>query len=1296
MRRRLLFITFVLFALFVFAALILVRPTLWTNQLLSYFNTQLEERYNIEITAERLTGNILNQLSGDNVVVTTMTDSVLFTANSLTLQYAPWKVVIGEFAIDEIHIDKPVIYYNEGLELLARQIASPKPSGTKTTKVAPRAQFTIEKLQINEGRFVYGAAQDKLNVSKITGEMRIDQGEQALTITGDFSSIEAVQPEQQLRSIKFLIHQYPDSIRVKNVEFMYDSAFVLLDGKVDIAPETMVDMHFRTSQLSLGSILPRYGITYFSNDQWDIEGKIRTDFQTYHIQTSFDGRLDENTPAAGEIDLSTTGQSFDVRSGNIAVGGGRIGFDGDYVINKGGKANFHLQSVDLRDFTEEFPATNLSGNMTLVDSSGHIATPKMTADIDLQSSAIDEYKVSGVLGKVSFENDTLAVRDSLFVEFATADWRLHGWYTLAGALNIDLRLATERFDYLSTALDLPKIYGEAYGMVNLSGTVDSTALDSRIKLRNIGFRTFHFDTVAAYTSMENLQDLRGGRLFAEARQGQAWGKDVTYGNLAAETIGDSIVVQNLRFSAQDDHLYVSGGISKDLRGSLSKVELQYKNAFVHNRTPLPFQIRENGVNIPQGVLGVNDGLVTFSGAVKDADTLRTQVDFTNIDLGPLNRLLPEPIPFTGVFNGSATFTSKGDQKSIFSDIELANVVWRDLHYSTVQAQLDYKKKTIAITDGEIRSQESGTVTFNGTVPFDLGAILQADTVQIRPDQPVSADIQLNGMFLEDYVQFIKMKQKMAGEVSGTISVGGDLDNPNLSFDLEVHEPRFDAIEGYHLTSSGTYENNRLTFDDIRLSETAESGRYTGSGYLPLEIDLLHPLFRLRRDKPMQLDFHANTPRLQFISKYMADVDAVTGDFVLDLRVSGTPDAPRRDGQITIKDANIEVTSLENEINAVNGQGILRNNRMEVRDFTAKMHSPGDREIIEGTFNRIKHWLSNLFNREVPDTDPNLELSGSLDFTRFFEPGLHLQLDGEDLYIRTLLGEIEGVTDANISLTGQDSLMIVGDLQPDEVVLRMDFAKDDTPKDISTTREGERYVEYNLHTTFPGNFYIRNNQVNAEFEGDLWIVRHGAEPVNLSGSMNVIRGKYYYYNDTFTIQEGQIFFDPVEFNPRLNIVATTEIEDQVDVTITLSGELDNPKISLETPEEETGYSEGEILSILTFNSQIEQEGLTTPEIQSIFTTYLERQLEQYGSQLMGLETFDLETEGQNIQNLENVTITVGRRVAPNLYFTYGRGFLAENPTNTLGLEYQLNRYMSFVGEVDEAGLYHFKYRLKYNY
>ncbi len=214
---------------------------------------------------------------------------------------------------------------------------------------------------------------------------------------------------------------------------------------------------------------------------------------------------------------------------------------------------------------------------------------------------------------------------------------------------------------------------------------------------------------------------------------------------------------------------------------------------------------------------------------------------------------------------------------------------------------------------------------------------------------------------------------------------------------------------------------------------------------------------------------------------------------------------------------------------------------------------------------------------------------------------------------------------------------------------------------------------------------------------MWLLRHGNDPLNLSGSLNVLRGKFYYYNDTFTLREGEIYFASSEVNPRLNILAETDVEGtDIPVTIRLSGELDNPEVRIETsPEYADQYSESELFSLISFNS--ENVEMNEQVVRTFLTTYLEKQLENYGSELIGLETFDV--EGVSLQNPEDVTVRMGRRVAPNLYFTFQRDFFTTtttSSTNRFGLEYQLNRYMSFIGEMDEEGLYHLNYRLKYNY
>jgi hypothetical protein len=322
MKRRLFFIIFVFFALIFFSALVLVRPSLWTSQLLSYFNTQIDERYNLNISATRLSGNMLNNLTGEDVTVTTQQDSVLFTANSLTIQYSPWKILIGEFAIDEIHIDRPTIFYTEGVQVLIEQMQTPSSEIIATPKVG-REQFIIERISIEEGQFIYHTSNNELDVNKVTGELRVEQGSEALEITGDFSSLQAVTPQQQIKSIEFLVHQYSDSLVFNRVRFMYDSASVALSGVVNYEQDPRLQADYQLSQISVGTILNRVGIWFPHEDEWDISGTLNTDFQTYEVDTRFEGSLNALTTGSGEIRFNASRDRLEIASSKSVSGMGK-------------------------------------------------------------------------------------------------------------------------------------------------------------------------------------------------------------------------------------------------------------------------------------------------------------------------------------------------------------------------------------------------------------------------------------------------------------------------------------------------------------------------------------------------------------------------------------------------------------------------------------------------------------------------------------------------------------------------------------------------------------------------------------------------------------------------------------------------------------------------------------------------------------------------------------------------------------------------------------------------------------
>ena len=67
-----------------------------------------------------------------------------------------------------------------------------------------------------------------------------------------------------------------------------------------------------------------------------------------------------------------------------------------------------------------------------------------------------------------------------------------------------------------------------------------------------------------------------------------------------------------------------------------------------------------------------------------------------------------------------------------------------------------------------------------------------------------------------------------------------------------------------------------------------------------------------------------------------------------------------------------------------------------------------------------------------------------------------------------------------------------------------------------------------------------------------------------------------------------------------------------------------------------------------------------------------------------------------KNADSFSIKAGLSNKVALKYAYHRSFSLTNPSHMVGIEYKVNRYLSLVGNVDENGQVHAKYRLRYSY
>jgi hypothetical protein len=150
-----------------------------------------------------------------------------------------------------------------------------------------------------------------------------------------------------------------------------------------------------------------------------------------------------------------------------------------------------------------------------------------------------------------------------------------------------------------------------------------------------------------------------------------------------------------------------------------------------------------------------------------------------------------------------------------------------------------------------------------------------------------------------------------------------------------------------------------------------------------------------------------------------------------------------------------------------------------------------------------------------------------------------------------------------------------------------------------------------------------------------------------------------------------------------------------------GPFDNPEWRFES---DKGYTESDILQLLTFNTRVAEEGFTTEglgtQAQTILGAYLERQLERNFVRATGLKSTglieDVEISGTSdlLRQGEGEEFSISAKLNQNFSFSYRRSFsLGAAYKNKVGVEYKINPNFSVVGNVDETGKFYMKFRLR---
>jgi len=475
------------------------------------------------------------------------------------------------------------------------------------------------------------------------------------------------------------------------------------------------------------------------------------------------------------------------------------------------------------------------------------------------------------------------------------------------------------------------------------------------------------------------------------------------------------------------------------------------------------------------------------------------------------------------------------------------------------------------------------------------------------------------------------------------------------------------------------------------------GYGSGTGFMPVSLDLIAE-DRLSVDsRDMGLEFEFNLNEMPFLSSYITSIDAIQGDFIGTLGFTGPMASPIRNGKIRGHNASLEISLLGNPITDIHSEITVLDNTLTIDHFSGRMNfSEGSNLNTQGAVGWMAEKAGDLIGVNATETYAGeVTATGGLDLTSFFEPRFDIQLKANEVYYRSTDGLIEAIADADLTFDGQDTLNVEAIIPVLRAGYYANFESETSYEEI-VSRTDSSLFKYNLNTQFASDLLISNDQMEAEFEGELWLLDYGDDIMRFTGTLTVLEGgKFFYVGNELDLLSGEIIFNSVDFNPQINMEAEIDIEGER-VQLILSGDLDEPELVIKA--EDTKLTQSDVLSYLTLNKTLVDISLdesALDPVENLSIQFVEKQLSKLGREYIGLDLVGVDFAADSTANAR---LRLGQRLSKNLMITY-EGAIQPTDGETdydFGFEYQISKNVSVTTKINQNRDVELNGRLKFTY
>mgnify|MGYP002525437927 CR=1 FL=1 len=1251
----------IIFIIFI-AVNIILQSSLWRISIEKYVNFKLSINSEWQVSIPDLKGNLLGVIQGRGMTFSHENGSVVtFGEFSIKINY--FRSLFTSPTLSQLRVENINVY-----PILNTDSLTFDTKDSLEIEVPTELNFVIEDLRL--GGVINIPINNNITMLqlKLDSRLEITQDQKEFFINEFSASINDTSGYILLRNTAFTLFETSAHFTSAN-GVMNGLPF---DGEIHydwtILPDLTGDIH-----------IERYDFPEKIFENLPLKPKFSSLETFIHFESDlvhYAGDVIVKNPIGlymkGQLSLTRHDNHFSLNRLSLDSEDTNLSLSGIYEDNGRISGNMLLTHFDLSKWITEQQQTNVNGTIMLEGTIQKNNINDISVTMEVNESELYGDRDISISGTFSYNDQIFSIDSPLSFAIGPSSVTLKGYANLQDrTLDMDLKLNDASVFLINNFWSDSLNSGYATGDLQVTGTIDNPSIRAELEFINLGYHDIFLDQIKMNVHWIPTQN--GGDGFFRGKIGRGSWRKYAFDNGLVDIAfsQDGIVIQSAEFNQSENFLQISGILSPDSILTLNHMQLAYENHYFISAKPFSVEFEPDKIEIHPFEIHIDDGIA--SGQMTISEKIRGIFHLTNIN-ADIMKLFTDDIRYhvSGTSFGDISIADRDDYLEVKMDLTLKNGIAARQKFSEMKLKGSLYKSLLNLEEVSLIADDRKRILISGFVP--LGKIDDGD-------REFDFYIIFDELDMSLLTQFSQSSTFMDGKISGSFHLGGSTRKTLYNFDLYIEDAIWDRLPLGTVTTEGLFDGKRLYFN--KYTSSYNGSKLSGAAFLPIDYNIASENFgEYFKDDSMWVYVTGHTKTLEFLTAYLTDVDSIIGDFEFELEVLGPRNNLIRNGYLTSKEGTIYSLQLDDPIYNVQGHAELNQNTFEWKSFAGSM--------VKDPSKTKKH---------------NMFISGTMDMTEFFKPVYDLKIKGNEIHFRTLLGDIEGIVNVDLNLTGKDVIEISGIIEPIDAVMYQEFVSN---SDVETfDEEGSTVINYKLTFPLTGDFALRNSQIDAYLSGELSLTKFGNKPSDFGGELYVRDGKFYYYGDVFTITEGYMVLDKKGFNPYFDISAQTKIN-QEQIYIQLVGHLDNPQLVLESS---SGFSESDIIELLTIRSRFDDNKISAKgfgnRAQNIFGAYLERQLEKNILQVTGLSQAGIidnvsisGAAGFISQNTDqDFTITAERQISDNLSFNYSyhRSFSLSNPTtNKVGVELRLNRYVSLVGNVDETGNMHVKYRLRYSY